>query len=123
MQQGRGADAGAAFGSGASGTVFGAQGSASFLSRTTAVFAVIFFATSLGLAIMAGNQEVNKDLMDAPEVEQIIPDFPEISDDTPMKVPSIAEQLEDIPSIISEEAAPDATTSQNKEEVPAAVPE
>ena len=124
MQQGRGADAGAAFGSGASGTVFGAQGSASFLSRTTAVFAVVFFATSLGLAIMSGNQEVSTDLMDAPEVEQIIPDFPEISDDdTPMKVPSIAEQLEDIPSIISEETVPDAATQQKKEEVRAVVPE
>ena len=47
MQHGKGADAGAAFGSGSSGTVFGAQGSASFLSRTTAVLAAVFFTTSL----------------------------------------------------------------------------
>lgn len=47
MQQGKGADAGASFGGGAAGTVFGSAGSANFLSRTTAILAVIFFAISL----------------------------------------------------------------------------
>lgn len=47
MQQGKGADAGASFGAGAAGTVFGSTGSANFLSRTTAVLATIFFAISL----------------------------------------------------------------------------
>ena len=47
MQKGKGADAGAGFGSGASGTVFGARGSATFLSKTTAVLATLFFVTSL----------------------------------------------------------------------------
>ncbi|MGZ8137241.1 MAG: preprotein translocase subunit SecG, partial [Methylococcaceae bacterium] len=46
MQQGKGADAGAAFGTGSAGSVFGAQGAASFLSRTTAIMAVLFFTTS-----------------------------------------------------------------------------
>ncbi len=50
MQHGKGADAGAAFGSGASGTVFGARGAANFLSRSTAVVAALFFLTSLVLA-------------------------------------------------------------------------
>jgi len=50
IQRGKGAEAGAAFGSGASQTVFGARGSASFLTRTTAVLATIFFITSLSLA-------------------------------------------------------------------------
>ena len=50
LQQGKGADIGAAFGSGASNTVFGARGSANFLSRSTAVLAVLFFVTSLSLA-------------------------------------------------------------------------
>lgn len=54
LQHGKGADAGAAFGSGASNTVFGARGSASFLGRLTGVLGVGFFATSLTLAIMAG---------------------------------------------------------------------
>ena len=63
MQQGKGADAGAAFGAGASGTVFGAQGAASFLSRTTAIFATLFFTTSLGLAIYNSHSGVAYDLM------------------------------------------------------------
>ena len=50
IQHGKGADAGAAFGSGASGTVFGAKGSANFLSRATALLAALFFVTSLALA-------------------------------------------------------------------------
>ncbi len=56
LQHGKGADVGAAFGSGASGSVFGATGSANFLSRATAVLAAIFFATSLGLAYMASHR-------------------------------------------------------------------
>ncbi|WGE90023.1 preprotein translocase subunit SecG [Actinobacillus arthritidis] len=51
MQQGKGADAGASFGGGASGTVFGSAGSANFLSRTTAVLAIIFF----GISLLIGN--------------------------------------------------------------------
>ncbi len=54
LQRGKGADAGAGFGAGASGTVFGARGSASFLSRTTAVLAALFFITSLTLAYLGG---------------------------------------------------------------------
>ena len=53
LQHGKGADMGAAFGSGSSGSLFGATGSANFLSRTTAALAVVFFLTSLGLAYMA----------------------------------------------------------------------
>ena len=53
LQHGKGADMGAAFGSGSSGSLFGATGSANFLSRTTAALAVVFFVTSLGLAYVA----------------------------------------------------------------------
>ena len=56
VQHGKGADMGAAFGSGASGSLFGSSGSANFLSRTTAVLAVVFFLTSLSLAYMASNK-------------------------------------------------------------------
>jgi preprotein translocase subunit SecG len=52
LQRGKGADAGAGFGAGASGTVFGARGSGSFLSRTTAILATLFFMTSLGLSFL-----------------------------------------------------------------------
>ena len=56
IQQGKGADIGAAFGSGASQTVFGSRGSASFLTRTTAGLAAGFFITSLSLAYISGNR-------------------------------------------------------------------
>lgn len=59
IQQGKGADAGASFGAGASATVFGSQGSATFLSRVTAVLAAIFFITSLGLAFFAKQKSDN----------------------------------------------------------------
>ena len=53
LQHGKGADAGAAFGAGASQTVFGSQGSATFLSKFTAILAVLFFITSFSLAVFA----------------------------------------------------------------------
>jgi preprotein translocase subunit SecG len=57
MQHGKGADMGAAFGSGASGSLFGATGSANFLSRTTGVLAAVFFATSLTLDYIGSNKQ------------------------------------------------------------------
>ena len=93
MQQGKGADAGAAFGSGASGTVFGAQGSASFLSRATALLALLFFSSSLGLAILIGHRDEVKDLMDVPEINQNLTDVPFVNDSSePISVPSISQQ-------------------------------
>jgi len=60
LQHGKGADAGAAFGSGASGTVFGSRGSANFLSRATAWLATVFFCASLALAYLVhGTREPN----------------------------------------------------------------
>jgi preprotein translocase subunit SecG len=56
IQQGKGADAGASFGGGTSQTVFGGQGSGNFLSRATAIFAAVFFATSMFLAVVASNK-------------------------------------------------------------------
>lgn len=56
LQQGKGADAGASFGAGASQTVFGSSGSGNFLVRATTVAATIFFVTSLSLAIFARDQ-------------------------------------------------------------------
>jgi preprotein translocase subunit SecG len=63
LQHGKGADVGAAFGSGASGSIFGASGSANFLSRTTAVLAVVFFMTSLGLTVFSARKTENKGVM------------------------------------------------------------
>jgi preprotein translocase subunit SecG len=64
IQRGKGADAGAAFGAGASGTVFGARGSANFLSRSTAVLAMLFFGTSLGLAYLGAQRKPAESLLD-----------------------------------------------------------
>lgn len=65
IQHGKGADAGAAFGSGASGTVFGSRGSANFLSRSTAWLATVFFCVSLALAYLVhGQRDVGNSVVD-----------------------------------------------------------
>ncbi|MEI6414201.1 MAG: preprotein translocase subunit SecG [Pseudomonadota bacterium] len=64
VQHGRGADAGAAFGSGASATVFGARGASNFLSRTTAILAAAFFITSMSLAYFSSQAGKAPGLMD-----------------------------------------------------------
>ena len=108
LQRGKGADAGAAFGAGASGTVFGSRGSGSFFSRATAVLATIFFATSLTLAYFAsqGTEGPTSLLEDAPavDVEEAAPE--ESSDDQGLpELPSLdddSEQTEvddDLPSL------------------------
>ncbi len=65
VQRGKGADVGAAFGSGASSTVFGSQGSASFLTRATAVVATLFFVTSLTLVYMSGHRTEHKSVIES----------------------------------------------------------
>ncbi|MCX7168480.1 MAG: preprotein translocase subunit SecG [Betaproteobacteria bacterium] len=66
LQHGKGADMGAAFGSGASGSLFGATGSANFLSRLTAGLAAVFFLTSLGLSYIATSRpRVSGSVMDS----------------------------------------------------------
>ena len=68
LQHGKGADMGAAFGSGSSGSLFGASGSANFLSRSTAVLATVFFVSSLGLtyfgALRSTPTGVDRSIMD-----------------------------------------------------------
>ena len=75
LQQGKGAETGASFGSGASQTVFGSQGSANFLSRTTAILATIFFVTSIGLSVMARQKAdgVADAGLPSVQVEQTVP--------------------------------------------------
>ena len=77
LQHGKGADMGSGFGSGSSGSLFGATGSANFLSRATAVLATIFFATSLGLAYLATNKpKTSGGVLDAAKKEQSVPAAP-----------------------------------------------
>ncbi|MCH9698005.1 MAG: preprotein translocase subunit SecG [Gammaproteobacteria bacterium] len=112
LQQGRGATAGAGFGgSSASGTVFGAKGSANFLSRTTAILATTFFATSLALSVMGGRSaQPEKDLLDdvdVPAIEQDIPAAQE-SDVPTATIPDAAQQA--IPEDLPEQVQPPVTT-------------
>jgi len=65
IQQGKGADMGAAFGSGASGTVFGSQGAGSFITRSTGILAATFFVTSLALAYYSGQVVSSKSVTDS----------------------------------------------------------
>ncbi|MCE3284318.1 MAG: preprotein translocase subunit SecG, partial [Steroidobacteraceae bacterium] len=78
LQRGKGADAGAGFGAGASGTVFGSRGSASFLSRTTAVLATLFFLTSLGLSYLFSQQKQPTSVFDTlPQQQAPAPTAPQ----------------------------------------------
>ena len=63
LQHGKGADMGAAFGSGSAGSLFGASGSANFLSRSTSMVAAMFFATSMSLTYLSGNQTKDASVM------------------------------------------------------------
>ncbi len=92
LQQGRGADTGAAFGSGASTTVFGARGSATFLSRATSVIAILFFSNSLLLAYLSTRAVEQRSLMEQPAVQAPaapagqaadLPELPAAGEDVP----------------------------------------
>ncbi len=97
FQQGKGADMGAAFGGGASGSLFGAVGNATFMSRATAVLATIFFVTSLSLAYISGHKDKSSDLMAASK-----PVAAKSVRVTPTKVPAAknadAKKVKDIPN-------------------------
>lgn len=111
IQHGKGADAGAAFGSGASSTVFGAQGSGSFLTRLTAIIATLFFLTSMALAYFATQGTAPSGLMDGVD-GVVIPAAPSPSPsttDVPM-VPGASGALpvesgSDVPSVVQPSAA------------------
>jgi preprotein translocase subunit SecG len=77
LQRGKGAEAGTGFGAGASGTVFGARGSASFFSRATAILATLFFATSLALAYFSTQTAAPERLVESPLVGGATPVAPE----------------------------------------------
>jgi preprotein translocase subunit SecG len=70
LQHGKGADMGAAFGSGSSGSLFGSSGSANFLSRSTAVLATVFFLTSMGLTYVTSHKPQQGSVMDTHKTEQ-----------------------------------------------------
>ncbi|GJM14011.1 MAG: protein-export membrane protein SecG [Pseudohongiella sp.] len=87
LQQGKGADAGASFGAGASQTVFGASGSGNFLVRATTVGATIFFVTSLSLAVFAKNQSSLGSAANSPLANEAL--LQEVSAPVPSDVPQL----------------------------------
>ena len=115
LQRGKGADAGAGFGAGASGTVFGARGSASFLSRTTAVLATLFFLTSLGLTYLFSQQKESTSVVDTVTQEAPVPVT------SPAPLPSLpATPATNTPAPATAPAAvPAAVPAAGKESVPA----
>jgi preprotein translocase subunit SecG len=76
IQHGKGADMGAAFGSGASGSLFGASGSANFMSRTTAILAAVFFLTSMGLTYVTGHKTASTSVMENVKTQPAAPAAP-----------------------------------------------
>ncbi|MFN0314527.1 MAG: preprotein translocase subunit SecG [Burkholderiales bacterium] len=73
LQHGKGADMGAAFGSGSSGSLFGASGSANFLSRSTAAVAAVFFVTSMGLTYLSAQKHRPASVVDVPHSTEPAP--------------------------------------------------
>ena len=103
LQQGKGADAGAAFGAGASGTVFGSRGTGNFLSRTTAILAVLFFCTSSYLAYFAARGVTNKSI-----VETLAGDETELPSLSPTSDTPIAPTNDELPAL-PEDVEPETT--------------
>lgn len=90
LQQGKGADMGAAFGSGSSGSLFGASGSANFLSHTTAILAAIFFVCTLGITWLGNKKEVSPGVLTgtvAPVVAPVAAPVAPVQDPTKPAVP------------------------------------
>lgn len=107
IQHGKGADAGAAFGSGASSTVFGARGSASFLTRVTTGLASAFFITSLALFYMAAHREGG--IVSVTQLPGVESDAPAAESDLPTVAPG-----GDLPASSSESDLPSAPAPKSE---------
>jgi preprotein translocase subunit SecG len=117
LQHGKGADMGAAFGSGASGSLFGATGSSNFLSKSTALAAAIFFAATLGLSMLASQRGVSTGggVMENVTVPAPVKGSAAIPSAAPAAAPAAPAAAEAAPA--ASEAAPAATPA-----VPAQAP-
>ncbi|MBX2885190.1 MAG: preprotein translocase subunit SecG [Granulosicoccus sp.] len=115
VQHGKGAEAGAAFGSGASSTVFGARGSASFLTRVTTVLAALFFLTSLSLFYIAAHREGGiSSVTDLPSLQE---SASESESDLPAvpgsDTPAASGSESDLPAVPGSEDTPAAPGSES----------
>ena len=135
VQHGKGADAGAAFGGGASGSVFGARGAGNFLSRTTAILALVFFLNSMGLAWLVSHRgdqgsgsvvdslvTTEESVAPAETAPGDVPDAPEAASpqaestsDVPAAddVPSAASESEDVPEAPATPATADVPEAES----------
>ena len=103
IQHGKGADMGASFGSGASGSLFGATGSANFLSRSTAVCATIFFAVTLGMSVLSTGRgsahAVEASRLDAASTPAVVASAPATAASVAAAVPaSAASAVQGVPT-------------------------
>jgi preprotein translocase subunit SecG len=105
LQHGKGADMGSGFGGGSSASLFGATGSANFMSRTTAVLATIFFLSSLGLAYFASNRpKASSGILDAVKAEKPAAEVPQPSAapkpaaEAPKPAPAEGTKAKDVPN-------------------------
>ncbi len=101
LQHGKGADAGAAFGSGASGTVFGARGAGNFLTRTTAILATLFFLNCLALTYIVSHQPRAEGSVVESLVEQADQGKPAVNEAAPPEAakPAAGELPPDVPPV------------------------
>ncbi|HEY5701380.1 MAG TPA: preprotein translocase subunit SecG [Gammaproteobacteria bacterium] len=97
LQQGKGADAGASFGSGGSGSIFGSRGPASFLAKITALLAAIFFANSLGLAFITTRSVERRSVVEQFQGEGVELDTPVLPQGTISDVPGSDGSTSDVP--------------------------
>jgi preprotein translocase subunit SecG len=128
LQHGKGADMGAAFGSGSSGSLFGAAGSANFLSRTTAILATVFFLTSVGLTFFGSIKGKPSGVMDQGVMERMVPAAPKAAEvPKPADVPqpsgsapasSVPQPAQNTPAQAAPAPAAPAGGTDKKGEVP-----
>lgn len=112
VQHGKGADVGAAFGTGSAGSVFGSAGSANFLSRMTAGLAIVFFLTSIGLSFLTNKRSSGKGVMaNQPAATQPAPD----------KAPG-ASGVPDVPTVPAAKSDAGAKMDKADKAAPAAPP-
>jgi len=97
MQHGKGADAGAAFGSGASATVFGARGSGNFMTRATTVIAILFFLVCLSLAYVSSNSATPDSVTGSVTAQEVETPLQQADDMPPVEGGSADSQESDLP--------------------------
>ena len=119
LQQGKGADMGAAFGSGASSTVFGSQGSSSFITRGTAILAAVFFTTSLTLAVVSSRGVDDGSVTDSALTEVVDSDSVVAEDMPSAPQAAVVENANDMPAAPGTEASSE-TSNADMPAVPAA---